>query len=125
MNINQIKMSQESSEIDDISKNGKVSSDLELTETNKKKTDQKAGGNGKYPKVVFLIILNELCERFSFYGLRTVLYIFFSGFIKLSESTSTALYHAYTMLCYFSPILGKFCRISNELYISKTTRNKI
>lgn len=60
----------------------------------------------KYPKIVFLIIINEFCERFSFYGFRTVLYIFFTSFLKIEENTATALYHAFTMLCYFTPILG-------------------
>ncbi len=62
--------------------------------------------NAKYPKVVFLIIVNEFCERFSYYGFRTVLYIFFTNFLKIEENTATALYHAFTMLCYFTPILG-------------------
>lgn len=60
----------------------------------------------KYPKIVFLIILNEFCERFSYYGLRTVLYLFFSDFIGLNKDTSTVIYHAFTVLCYFTPVLG-------------------
>ena len=59
-----------------------------------------------YPKIVFLIILNEFCERFSFYGLKTVLYIYFTDFIKLDKDTATAIYHAYSMFCYFTPIIG-------------------
>ena len=61
---------------------------------------------GKYPKIVFLIILNEFCERFSYYGIRTVLYIFLSGFLGLDKDTATVIYHAFTVICYFSPILG-------------------
>ncbi len=39
----------------------------------------------KYPKFVFLIILNEFCERFSYYGIRTVMFIFLtSKLINLS-----------------------------------------
>jgi hypothetical protein len=33
----------------------------------------------KYPKFVFLIILNEFCERFSYYGIRTVMFIFLTS----------------------------------------------
>lgn len=62
--------------------------------------------NKKYPKIVFLIILNEFCERFSYYGLRTILFIYLTTFIKLGKDTSTAIYHAFTMLCYFTPLLG-------------------
>lgn len=63
--------------------------------------------NGPYPKVVFLIVFTELCERFSYYGLRTVLYIYFSEFLGLSSTQSTVNYHAFSMLCFFSPIIGK------------------
>lgn len=62
--------------------------------------------NEKYPKIVFLIIINEFCERFSFYGFRTILYIFFTSFLKLEKDTATALYHAFICLCYFTPIFG-------------------
>lgn len=60
----------------------------------------------KYPKIVFLIILNEFCERFSYYGLRTVLFIYLTGFIHIESGTATAIYHSFTVLCYFSPLLG-------------------
>ncbi len=66
---------------------------------------------GKYPKHVFLIILNEFCERFAFYGLRTVLYLYFTDFIKLDKDTSTIVYHTYVMLCYFSPVIGMFSTV--------------
>ena len=60
----------------------------------------------KYPKVVFLIILNEFCERFSYYGLRTVLFLYLTKFVMMEQDTATAVYHAFTMLCYFSPLMG-------------------
>ena len=69
--------------------------------------NKKYDNHRKYPKHVFLIILNELCERFSFYGLKTVLYIYFTDFIKLDKNTATIIYHVYVMLCYFTPIFGK------------------
>jgi hypothetical protein len=60
----------------------------------------------RYPKVVFLIIANEFCERFSYYGIRTVLYIYLNEFLGINPNTATAIYHAFTMLCYFSPLMG-------------------
>jgi len=33
----------------------------------------------KYPKHVLLIILNQFCERFSYFGIRTVLFIFLTS----------------------------------------------
>lgn len=60
----------------------------------------------RYPKIVFLIILNEFCERFSYYGLRTVLFIYLTGFIGMESSSATMIYHLFTVLCYFSPLIG-------------------
>lgn len=60
----------------------------------------------KYPKIVFLIIINEFCERFSFYGFRTVLFIFFTNFIGFNKTTATSLYHVFAMVCYFTPLAG-------------------
>jgi dipeptide/tripeptide permease len=74
--------------------------DFEIEEKNSSKADD------KYPKFIFLIILNEFCERFSFYGMRTILYIYLTKFINLESNTATAYYHAYAMLCYFTPIVG-------------------
>ena len=45
--------------------------------------------NGKYPKYVFLIILNEFCERFSYYGIRTVMFIFLTSNFLLNEALVT------------------------------------
>jgi solute carrier family 15 oligopeptide transporter 1 len=61
---------------------------------------------GKYPKIVFLIIINEFCERFSFYGFRTVLFFFLTKFIGFDETTATSLYHGFAVVCYFTPLLG-------------------
>lgn len=62
-------------------------------------------GNLPYPKIVFLIIINELCERFSFYGMRTVLFLFFKDFIGLEENTALSIYHAFASFAYFTPIV--------------------
>jgi dipeptide/tripeptide permease len=75
-----------------------------LNDINREQINETA--KAKYPKIVFLIIINEFCERFSFYGLRTVLYLFFVNFLELQKDTATAIYHAFTTLCYFTPILG-------------------
>lgn len=70
------------------------------------KMEEKTVVKEKYPKIVGLIIANEFCERLSYYGFRTVLIIYFTSFLKLEDNTSTALYHAFVMLCYLTPILG-------------------
>lgn len=70
-----------------------------------KQDDEKLSKN-KYPKTVFLIILNEFCERFSYYGIRTVLFLYLTNFIKIEQHSATAIYHAFTVICYFTPVLG-------------------
>ena len=64
------------------------------------------GGGGKYPKIVFLIILNEFCERFSYYGIRTVLFIYLKDFVGVGADTATVIYHVFTVVCYFTPLVG-------------------
>ena len=57
---------------------------LQRTSTEKNESDQaKNLQSQKYPKFVFLIILNEFCERFSYYGIRTVMFIFLTSKIFL------------------------------------------
>uniref|UniRef100_A0A0K2T106 Oligopeptide transporter 1 n=1 Tax=Lepeophtheirus salmonis TaxID=72036 RepID=A0A0K2T106_LEPSM len=59
-----------------------------------------------YPKAVFFIITTEFCERFSFYGMKTVLVLFLNQVLNFSEDTSVVLYHGFNGLCYITPILG-------------------
>ncbi|XP_011172407.2 solute carrier family 15 member 1 isoform X2 [Solenopsis invicta] len=60
----------------------------------------------KYPKSVFFIISNEFCERFCFYGMRTVLVLYLRDMLGYTEGTSTIIYHLFTCVAYFFPIFG-------------------
>eukprot|EP00794_Sanderia_malayensis_P017454 gene17454-19200_t len=59
-----------------------------------------------YPLQVYFILGNEFCERFSYYGMRAVLVIYLTTMLKMQNDTATEIYHAFNMLCYFSPIIG-------------------
>lgn len=59
-----------------------------------------------YPKAVFFIVGNELCERFSYYGMKAILTLYLKYQLLFSEDTSTVIYHVWSMLCYFTPLLG-------------------
>ncbi|KAM9224992.1 solute carrier family 15 member 2 isoform 1-T1 [Dugong dugon] len=59
-----------------------------------------------YPLSVAFIVVNEFCERFSYYGMKAVLTLYFLYFLRWDEDTSTSVYHAFSSLCYFTPILG-------------------
>ncbi|XP_034254541.1 peptide transporter family 1-like [Thrips palmi] len=63
-------------------------------------------GKIRYPRAVFLIIVNEFCERFSFYALRTVLVLFLKDKLFLTEDDATIVFHAFNMTCYLFPIVG-------------------
>uniref|UniRef100_A0A3B5QW65 Solute carrier family 15 member 1 n=1 Tax=Xiphophorus maculatus TaxID=8083 RepID=A0A3B5QW65_XIPMA len=56
--------------------------------------------------LIFFIVVNEFCERFSYYGMRAVLVLYFKYFLKWDDDFSTTIYHTFVALCYLSPILG-------------------
>ncbi|KAM6316759.1 solute carrier family 15 member 1 [Aegotheles albertisi] len=70
------------------------------------------GGAGKgpscfgYPLSIFFIVINEFCERFSYYGMKAVLILYFSYFLQWDDNLSTVIYHTFVALCYLTPILG-------------------
>ncbi|XP_013115810.2 peptide transporter family 1 isoform X1 [Stomoxys calcitrans] len=59
-----------------------------------------------YPKSVFFIISNEFCERFNYYGMRTILVLYLSRQLDYSDDTATVIFHIFTMFVYFLCILG-------------------
>uniref|UniRef100_A0AC34GFD0 Peptide transporter n=1 Tax=Panagrolaimus sp. ES5 TaxID=591445 RepID=A0AC34GFD0_9BILA len=59
-----------------------------------------------YPKGVFFMLGNEFCERFSFYGMRAVLIMYFIYQHNFDTSTAKFLYHGFVSLAYLSPLLG-------------------
>jgi len=67
----------------------------------------------KYPKGIPYIIGNELSERFSYYGMRAILVVFMTQYLMshgkpdpMSENEATTWYHLFSMVNYFTPILG-------------------
>ncbi|KAH8265007.1 hypothetical protein KR038_003262, partial [Drosophila bunnanda] len=59
-----------------------------------------------YPKSVFFIISNEFCERFNYYGMRTVLVLYLSRVLGYSDDTATVVFHIFTMFVYFLCVFG-------------------
>uniref|UniRef100_A0A669BK10 Solute carrier family 15 member 2 n=1 Tax=Oreochromis niloticus TaxID=8128 RepID=A0A669BK10_ORENI len=58
--------------------------------------------------LICFIVVNEFCERFSYYGMKALLTLYFLNYLKWDKDLSTAVYHAFSGLCYFTPILGAF-----------------
>ncbi|NXL82477.1 S15A1 protein, partial [Leptocoma aspasia] len=59
-----------------------------------------------FPLSIFFIIVNEFCERFSYYGMKAVLTLYFTRFLHWEDNFATAIYHTFVALCYLTPILG-------------------
>ncbi|NXD21745.1 S15A1 protein, partial [Spelaeornis formosus] len=59
-----------------------------------------------FPLSIFFIVINEFCERFSYYGMKAVLTLYFTRFLHWEANFATAIYHTFVALCYLTPILG-------------------
>lgn len=59
-----------------------------------------------FPKQIAYIIGNEACERFSYYGMRSILVIFMTQYLLMQEHQSKAVYHFFMSANYFMPLLG-------------------
>lgn len=60
------------------------------------------------PKGIPYIIGNEAAERYSFYGMKTILVVFMTNYLMMGENTATVWYHTFAMAAYFLPVLGSF-----------------
>jgi POT family proton-dependent oligopeptide transporter len=68
---------------------------------------------GRLPRQIPYIIGNEACERFSFYGMRTILVQFLVGSVILAyvpeaerQSVAKDVFHSFVIGVYFFPLLG-------------------
>ncbi|MBT9449629.1 MFS transporter [Akkermansia glycaniphila] len=52
------------------------------------------------------IIGNEACERFSYYGMRSILMIYMTQQLLLSEDNAKAIFHGFVALNYTMPLIG-------------------
>jgi dipeptide/tripeptide permease len=61
-----------------------------------------------FPGSIKYLVWNEFCERFSFYGMKTILALYLLEHLRLSENESTELVHLFIVACYATPLLGAF-----------------
>ncbi|EDW82858.1 uncharacterized protein Dwil_GK24928, isoform A [Drosophila willistoni] len=83
--------------------NGKTQKELTHIEMDVEKREQKPI---PYPKSVAFIISNEFCERFNYYGMRTILVLYLTNKLGYNEEAATVLFHTFTMLVYIFPLVG-------------------
>ena len=58
------------------------------------------------PSSIYYIVGNEFCERFSYYWMRAILILYLTRVLSLGDNTATAVFHSFSMLCYFTPLFG-------------------
>jgi proton-dependent oligopeptide transporter, POT family len=91
--------------------------------------DQPQTASGRWPAQVKYIVGNEACERFSYYGMRSILAGYITGEVLKGglgkdADTSTNVIHAFVAVNYFMPLLGAvlsdklFGRYYTILYVS-------
>ena len=59
---------------------------------------QDSGCCAGYPWWVAFILGNEFCERYAYYGMRSILVLYLTYFIGFSNNVSVEIYHAFAAL---------------------------
>ncbi|WP_242346126.1 POT family MFS transporter [Anaeromyxobacter terrae] len=60
----------------------------------------------RYPPQVKYIVGNELCERFSFYGMRSILTLYMIQYLLFAQQDAKAYFHYFVMANYLTPLVG-------------------
>lgn len=67
-----------------------------------------ATSSARFPFQFRYIIGNEACERFSFYGMRSILVVFMTQHLLMAKGDATGVFHSFVAACYLMPLLGAF-----------------
>ena len=70
--------------------------------------------DNKFPSQIKFIVGNEACERYSYYGMRSILTVFMIQVLLFQEAEATSTYHLFAGACYLFPVLGAF--ISDRIW---------
>ena len=62
--------------------------------------------NDRWPPQIKFIVGNEAAERFSFYGMRSILALYITGTLAQSEDRATTIIHFFVFATYFLPLFG-------------------
>ncbi len=83
-----------------------------------------AARTGRFPAQIKFIVGNEACERFSYYGMRSILAIYITQTLLQTKDTATTIMHVFGFAVYFMPLFGAWVadrlwgRYHTILYIS-------
>ena len=59
-----------------------------------------------FPPQCFILLVVEICERFCFYGIRSILAVYLTDELGCTQTEGTSIYHLYIVFCYTTPIIG-------------------
>jgi POT family proton-dependent oligopeptide transporter len=65
-----------------------------------------AAAADRHPPQVKYIVGNEACERFSFYGMRSILVVYMTGYLLHPDQEAKEGYHLFMMMNYLVALLG-------------------
>ena len=68
----------------------------------------KAAIKRSIPTAAFFILITEFCERFSYYGMRSVLTLFLKDFLKFNEHQTVEFFHIFVVITYSASVLGAY-----------------
>lgn len=71
-------------------------------------TAEISAADNKFPSQIKYIVGNEACERYSYYGMRSILTIFMIQVLLFQEADATSTYHLFASACYLFPLLGAY-----------------
>ena len=74
------------------------------------------------PGSVRHIFAVEVCERFSYYGMRAILALYLSQALGLSENAATEMVHLFIVAAFISPLFGAFISDSYLVRLSSDSR---
>ena len=61
-----------------------------------------------HPKGLYLLFVTEMWERFSYYGMRAIFFLFMTNALFMSSADASNVYGSYTGLVYLTPLLGGY-----------------
>ncbi|MDR2982889.1 MAG: MFS transporter [Puniceicoccales bacterium] len=62
--------------------------------------------DNRFPKQVALILGNEACERFSYYGMKSLLPLYIPAVLLMTNDSTTKIIHLFGFVNYLMPMLG-------------------
>ena len=61
-----------------------------------------------HPPAIWFFFWGEFAERSSYYGMRTILFLYMTTALHMPDSRASPIYSAFKMACYFLPLVGGY-----------------